>query len=396
MAVNEALIKGAAIAAGGFNDLGAAFNKGFQPVFNSIQLANEKEALKREKADLKRERSLGKIDGKVASYMSKLNSNVDMSKLTAQEQKVIAEKSFEWKTEYAGYANELANVSPSTNPELYMEISDKMNNVNQRFTNLVNNVKTAKQGKIDYLNAQELGTISAGNDLTSQETLSNIYTDNAAISITDNGSVAYEVTPGNVMLVDDLPVLFSNEAGRAIGKQIGDVANAIETKGLKLTDSDIEKYSNQIGASLQNRNTLLSIVRDNSAIPGVQAGVFDDIPGYLYDPQNTDILRDAVVQKLVEGLAASAEAGVVALQQKNQTALEVSAKSQQQRINIANANKPEDPEDVLIKVEAIDNGDGSISYRAHYKNAKRKDQIITKASDPVEYQKYKDGQLSIQ
>ena len=198
------------------------------------------------------------------------------------------------------------------------------------------------------------------------------------------------------MLVDDLPVLFSNEAGRAIGKQIGDVANAIETKGLKLTDSDIEKYSNQISASLQNRNTLLSIVRDNSAIPGVPAGVFDDIPGYLYDPQNTDILRDVVVQKLVEGLAASAEAGVVALAQKNQTALEVAAKSQQQRINIANANKPADPEDVLLKIEAIENTDGSISYRAHYKNAKRKDQIITKVSDPAEYQKYKDGQLSIQ
>ena len=396
MAVNEALIKGAAIAAGGFNDLGAAFNKGFQPVFNSIQLAKEKEALKQEKADLKRERSLGKIDGKVASYMSKLNSNVDMSKLTAQEQKVIAEKSFEWKTEYAGYANELANVSPSTDPQLYMEISDKMNNVNQRFTNLVNNVKTAKQGKIDYLNAQELGTISAGNDLTSQEMLSTIYTDNAAISITDNGSVAYEVTPGNVMLVDDLPVLFSNEAGRTIGKQIGDVANAIEAKGLKLTDNDIEKYSNQIGASLQNRNTLLSIVRDNSAIPGVQAGVFDDIPGYLYDPQNTDILRDVVVQKLVEGLAASAEAGVAALEQKNQTALEVAAKSQQQRINIANANKPADPEDVLLKIEAIENEDGSISYRAHYKNAKRKDQIITKVSDAAEYQKYKNSQLTIQ
>ena len=71
----------------------------------------------------------------------------------------------------------------------------------------------------------------------------------------------------------------------------------IETKGLKLTDSDIEKYSNQIGASLQNRNTLLSIVRDNSAIPGVPAGVFDDIPGYLYDPQNTDILRDVCINR---------------------------------------------------------------------------------------------------
>ena len=388
MAVNEALIKGAAIAAGGFNDLGAAFNKGFQPVFNSIQLAKEKEALKQEKADLKRERSLGKIDSKVANYMSKLNPNIDMSKLTAQEQKVIAEKSFEWKTEYAGYANDLANVSPSTDPQLYMEISEKMNNVNQRFTNLVNNVKTAKQGKIDYLNAQELGTISAGNDLTSQETLSTIYTDNATISITDNGSVAYEVTPGNVMLVDDLPVLFSNEAGRAIGKQIGDVANAVETKGLKLTDSDIEKYSNQIGASLQNRNTLLSIVRDNSAIPGVPAGVFDDIPGYLYDPQNTDILRDVVVQKLVEGLAASAEAGVVALDRKNQAALEVAAKSQQQRININKANQPDDPKDELIKVEAIENDDGTMSYRAFYENANRKGQVIMKPSDAEAFRKY--------
>ena len=388
MAVNEALIKGAAIAAGGFNDLGAAFNKGFQPVFNSIQLAKEKEALKQEKADLKRERSLGKIDGKVANYMSKLNPNIDMSKLTAQEQKVIAEKSFEWKTEYAGYANDLANVSPSTDPQLYMEISEKMNNVNQRFTNLVNNVKTAKQGKIDYLNAQELGTISAGNDLTSQEILSTIYTDNAAISITDNGSVAYEVTPGNVMLVDDLPVLFSNEAGRAIGKQIGDVANAIETKGLKLTDSDIEKYSNQIGASLQNRNTLLSIVRDNSAIPGVPAGVFDDIPGYLYDPQNTDILRDVVVQKLVEGLAASAEAGVVALDRKNQAALEAAAKSQQQRININKANQPDDPKDELIKVEAIENEDGTLSYRAYYQNSKRIGQVIMKPSDAEAFRQY--------
>jgi len=388
MAINEALIKGAAIAAGGFNDLGAAFNKGFQPVMNSIQLAREKEALKQEKADLKRERSLGKIDGKVANYMSRLNSNVDMSKLTAQEQKVIAEKSFEWKTEYAKYATELANVSPSTDAQLYMEISEKMNSVNQRFTNLVNNVKTAKQGKIDYLNAQELGSISAGNDLSSQETLSNIYTDNAAIAITDNGSIAYEVTPGNAILVDDLPVLFSNEAGKAIGKQIGDVANAIQTKGLKLTDSDLEKYSNQIGASLQNRNTLLSIVRDNSAIPGVPSGVFEDIPGYLYDPQNTDILREVVVQKLVEGLAASADAGVLALEQKNQTALENAAKAQQQRININKANSPEEPVDVLIKIEAIERGDGELDYKAYYTNSGRKGQIITKVSDAEAYRKY--------
>lgn len=388
MAINEALIKGAAIAAGGFNDLGAAFNKGFQPVMNSIQLAREKEALKQEKADLKRERSLGKIDGKVANYMSRLNSNVDMSKLTAQEQKVIAEKSFEWKTEYAKYATELANVSPSTDAQLYMEISEKMNSVNQRFTNLVNNVKTAKQGKIDYLNAQELGSISAGNDLSSQETLSNIYTDNAAIAITDNGSIAYEVTPGNAILVDDLPVLFSNEAGKAIGKQIGDVANAIQTKGLKLTDSDLEKYSNQIGASLQNRNTLLSIVRDNSAIPGVPSGVFEDIPGYLYDPKNTDILREVVVQKLVEGLAASADAGVSALEQKNQTALENAAKAQQQRININKANSPEEPVDVLIKIEAIERGDGELDYKAYYTNSGRKGQIITKVSDAEAYRKY--------
>ena len=388
MAINEALIKGAAIAAGGFNDIGAAFNKGFQPVMNSIQLAREKDALKQEKADLKRERSLGKIDGKVANYMSRLNSNVDMSKLTAQEQKVIAEKSFEWKTEYAKYATELANVSPSTDAQLYMEISEKMNSVNQRFTNLVNNVKTAKQGKIDYLNAQELGSISAGNDLSSQETLSNIYTDNAAIAITDNGSIAYEVTPGNAILVDDLPVLFSNEAGKAIGKQIGDVANAIQTKGLKLTDSDLEKYSNQIGASLQNRNTLLSIVRDNSAIPGVPSGVFEDIPGYLYDPKNTDILREVVVQKLVEGLAASADAGVSALEQKNQTALENAAKAQQQRININKANSPEEPVDVLIKIEAIERGDGELDYKAYYTNSGRKGQIITKVSDAEAYRKY--------
>lgn len=396
MAINEALIRGAKIAAGGFNDLGAAFNKGFQPVMDSILAANEKEDLKREKQELKNERELSRVDAKVSSYMSKLNSNVDMSKLTAQEQKVIAEKSFEWKKEYAGYANELASVSPSTDSQLYMEISDKMNNVNQRFTNLVNNVKTAKQGKIDYLNAQELGTNSAGNDLTSQETLANIYTDNAAISITDNGSVAYEVTPGKVMLVDDLPVLFSNAAGKDIGSQIGAIANQIESNGVKLTDADLSKYSNQIKAVLQNRNALLSVVKDNDAIPGIQSEVFNDIPGYLYDPQNTDILRDVVVQKLVEGLASSAEAGVLALEQKNQAALEVSAKAQQQRINIANANKPEDPKDELLKVEAIENADNSVSYRAHYKNAERPGQIITKVIDAVEYQKYKDGQLTIQ
>ena len=390
MAINEALIKGAAIAAGGFNDLGAAFNKGFQPVMTAILAANEKEELKREKQELKDAEELNKIDARVSSYMSKLNSNVDMSRLTAQEQKAIAEKSYEWKMEYNGYANDIAGVSPSTNPQLYMELSEKMNGVNQKFTNLVNNVKTAKQGKIDYLNSQQLGEISNGNDLKNQDILSSVYTDESSISVTDNGSLAYEYPPksGKYISVDEIPVYFSNAAGKEIGAQIGQIANQIESNGVKLTDADLKKYSNQIGAVLQNRNALLSIVKDNDVIPGIQAKVFNDIPGYFYDPENTDILREVVVQKIVEGLASSAEAGVLALEEKNQAALERAAKQQQQRINITKANQPDEPIDKLLKVEAIENDDGTMSYRAIYENPGRENEIIIKPSDAEAYRQY--------
>ena len=299
MAVNEALIRGAAVAAGPVVDYFGAFSKGFQSTYGPI--------MEQRKAKLKADQEKKAAqDAKMIKLLDGLE-DIDIANLNPQEQKEIATKAFAWKKEYADIASQLARVSASDNYELYMELSDKLNSINNRFVNLTNNIKVQKTGKLDWADNTKAGKYSILNTLNGEgDKAESWFTGD--LEVGPNGEAIY----GGIK---EPPVLVLKDAGVAFGNLYkNDIEEAYKRK-VPYTPEETMRYKDDLKTSLSPQVAEMIIKGDN-IIPGVPADLFSDI-----DPDAKDIV-DQVAIRLAQGRSDVASQYLNQIEKKEQQDLQ--------------------------------------------------------------------------
>jgi hypothetical protein len=289
---NQALIKGAALAAPKFNDIGAAAVKGASAIGN-FYIAKAAEKRQEERAQ----------KAKVETYLNAMPSGIELSKIPPAQQEGVAAWSKQMKFEYA----EAARVLPSLDPgsEEYIEAMSKMTNVKQAFSNLNNNLETFKANKTEYLKSSSSGSLSKGNDSKQGNLLASIYTDESDMIFDENGNMAFK-SEDSVLNLNDVPDYFNKDFKSA--DTLININSDIYNSGQKLDPTMNNMYRQKILNMIRQggRETTLSLATDDLIQEG-GLGIMDQ--DLLNNPERQEELEQTVVDNYMNILNSSANSG---------------------------------------------------------------------------------------
>jgi len=289
---NQSLIRGAALAAPKFNDIGAVVTKAASAASDYYQ-ARAAEKRQEERAQ----------KAKVETYLNNMPSGIELSKIPPAQQENVANWSKQMKFEYA----EAARVLPSLDPgsDEYIEAMNKMTSVKQAFSNLNNNLETFKANKTEYLKSSSSGALSKGNNSKQGNMLANIYTDEADMIFDANGNMAFQ-SGEQVLNLNDVPDYF-NKDFKSADTLIG-LNSDIYGAGQKLDPTMSNMYRQKILNMIRQggRETTLSLATDDLIQEGGLGIIDEDL---LYNPERQEELEQTVVDNYMNILNSSANAG---------------------------------------------------------------------------------------
>ena len=293
---NSDLIKGAGqLYATETGDMGASLVKSIKQGAQQMQSAAE--AKKREKAN---------INAKTANYINRLQSSVDVSELDQNQQNSVTEFLLKGRNDYAYSASTIAKLD-ADDPR-YMEEVTKMNNIQMSFRNLANNLNTFKKDKSEFLQDFDNGMLSDGNELNTLGEASNIYTTGGDFKVGNGGVLEFfDAASGSLKSYSDVNKPFLKDFAAA--DAILQMNESLYKSGQSLTGA----RRNMIAQRLKNliskggRDTLMSLASDDFIMEG-GLGLQDPM---LFEPENQDALRQAVLDGYMNVLDASADQGAV-------------------------------------------------------------------------------------
>ena len=304
---NNQLITGAGVAAKKFVDAAAEVGKGFSAGSQSARGFNRPNTVTKNQ----------EYQNRVNSLMGKMKTDMDFTSFSPEETAAMRTFLVNERQKYAEAAKVVANMTDATSPE-YMAQVDIMNGVNNSFTNLADQLKAYKKGKIEYAEGMLGGTYSDGNDLENSKINATIYgfvdedgdgrSDsrlNAPFSIMDGGNIGFNIDGQTVAYRDtNLPLLKDYKLGVDLLKQ-----NETVRKSGQLVNADAEKmYRLQLQTAFANQDSLRSFIYDFE----------DEFPtedlGKLWEenPNNGDVInqiRGEVINRLVNSRIQAGQAG---------------------------------------------------------------------------------------
>lgn len=297
---NNALIQGAALTSKKFVDIGGAVGKALSSLSvptGSKSRADENKA----------------IQARVNNYMSKMKTDMDFTSFSPEETATMRNFLLQQRSVYAEAAKMAAKFDDTTDPE-YMNYVDQMQGVNNSFTNLASQLKSYKQGKLDYAQNQLDGLYSNGNDPGVNNNAATIFgfadedkdkrADkgiDAPFQILQGGNLGFNID-GNEISYNDMPMpgLKDNKLANSILTK----NEAIYNQGLQggeLNPEMLKAYELNLEDQLQNRDALRSIVFDYES----ELNIFskeEEIANSVALENGTlsyDDLRKSVVSRLV-------------------------------------------------------------------------------------------------
>ena len=298
---NNALIQGAARTSKKFLDIGGAVGKAFASM-SSPGRANSR--VDENKA----------IQARVNNSMSKMKTDMDFTSFSPEETATMRNFLLQQRSVYAEAAKMAAKFDDTTDPE-YMNYVDQMQGVNNSFTNLASQLKSYKQGKLDYAQNQLEGLYSNGNEPSVNNNAATIFgfidedqdkrTDkrlDSPFQILQGGNLGFNID-GNEISYNDMPMpgLKDNKLANSILTKNETIYNQ-GTRGGELNPEMLKAYELNLDDQLQNRDALRSIVFDYES----ELGIFDkeeEVKNSLALKNGTlsyDDLRKTVVDKLVQ------------------------------------------------------------------------------------------------
>ncbi len=289
---NQSLIRGAALAAPKFNDIGAVVTKAASAAGDYYQ-ARAAEKRQEERAQ----------KAKVERYLNNMPSGIELSKIPPAQQENVANWSKQMKFEYAEAARVLPTLDPGSDE--YIEAMNKMTSVKQAFSNLNNNLETHKANKTEYIKSSSSGALSKGNNLKQGNMLANIYTDEADMIFDANGNMAFQ-SGEQVLNLNDVPDYFNKDFKSA--DTLITINSDIYGAGQKLDPTMSNMYRQKILNMIRQggRETTLSLATDDLIQEGGLGIVDEDL---LYNPERQEELEQTVVDNYMNILNGSANAG---------------------------------------------------------------------------------------
>lgn len=290
--MNKQLVKGAAIvnASEGFVNYGSAIGRSSEGIIKAMQA---KKAQKRA------------ANARTASYIDQLNSDVDLTNLTEDQQQNINSFLIEGRNEYAQVAAQLARMDDPSGTQ-YMEYKNKLSSISRSFQNLSSQVKNYKEDKISYLKDFDQSLVSEGNTPSSVENASLVYTNGADFSVGSGGNLTIWDNQNNVYSnYSELEKPFLKDFKSA--DTILAMNETAYNRGVSLTGAreTMTRQKIQNLVSKGGRDTLLSLASDDFVMEG---GLGLQDPS-LFEPGNEDALKKAVVDGYMNVLKDSAKQG---------------------------------------------------------------------------------------
>lgn len=223
-----------------------------------------------------RKNKIKAINDSVSNSMGKMKSNLDLTAYSREEQKNIGKFLTNQRSIYANSANELAKISDTSSPEYQYHV-DVMNNVNNSFVNLKNQLDSYKENKIEFAEGVRTGLFSEGNDEMQYNTAAVMYgltgdeKTNAPFQIAENGNLGFNINNEFVSYNDfEQPFAKDYKVASAILKQTADLyKNHTLLQG---PQKDLLRLN--LEASLTDPRTVKSLVSDFES----QGLNFSDIP----------------------------------------------------------------------------------------------------------------------
>ncbi len=278
----------------GFVDQGQAIQQGMASSINLIRQDVAKQKAKKDAANRR-----------TASYINQLNSDVDLTSLTEEQQQGVNNFLVNGRNEYAEIAVQLSKMDDPASPQ-YMEYKNKLSSINRSFQNLSSQIKNYKEDKIAYLKDFDESLVSDGNTTGVIENAASVYTNEANFAVNPSG---------NLMLWNDQeedykgygeiekPFLKDFKSADSILK----MNESVYAKGRALTGATETMTRNKLQSMVSKggRDTLLSLASDDFMMEG---GLGLQDPS-LFEPGNEDALKKAVVDGYMNVLKDTAKQG---------------------------------------------------------------------------------------
>lgn len=267
----------------------------------SLQSASQAAAI----VNANRQAEKQQINAKVGRYIDNLNSEVDLTQLNSTQQLAVTNFLVENKNIYANAASEIARIDDPADPR-YMELVEKINGVQSSFKNLAGQINKYKEDKIAYLKDFDDKRLSDGNNMGTLAEASKIYTDEAYFGIQAGGNLSLWNNNKNEYesYVDiQKPFLKDFKAADSILKLNESVYSTGQALSGARKNMIRNKLKNMINAG--GRDTLLSLASDDFLIDG---GLNLQDPS-LFEPENQDMLNEAVLNSYMDALTSTAAQG---------------------------------------------------------------------------------------
>lgn len=283
--------EGAMRQAGGFVDAAKAIGAGYDET--SREMAKGLAA---------RERKQAQIDAKVANSIRAMKGNVDVTGLNATDQKAVNTFLIEQKDIYAQAANLASTLKPGT-PEYTAQV-DIMNNVNNSFVTLKENLTSYELGQTQYTDSSQ--DFSKGNNIGDAQFKSNVFLGKTPFKVGGNGNLLFSSPKGEVNFKDiDMPFKKNYEAAL----ELDNMYKAVYSSG-GFDASQRNSFETKLRAmAASNPDAFKSVVAD-----GLDSyAKYNNIsPDMIDDPAQQDKFIKAFIESSLNGAQQAAADGKAA------------------------------------------------------------------------------------
>lgn len=267
---------------GQFQDFGGQFMKGFE---KSMEAKRKKEAEAKDILD------------RSNAYMNQFKNDIDVVKFKPEDQKIVKDTIARWRNEYADAASAAARIQDKTSPE-YQQYIDTMNGVQNRMSNLKNNIDNLALHKAEhYSNVKDDLYSNTG---TNQSSLlqAQIMVEMPIGNIDDNGDLLWGEGDNQFSLQS-----FSKPLEKA-STQVASVGSLMAKAGRMkgpITEGDRLTIEGQIDDIFKGNRAIESIMADSE---------FETLNFKDLDPSNADDRKEAI-QRLKNGVVGNWGKGLI-------------------------------------------------------------------------------------
>lgn len=259
---------------GSFQDRGEQFMTGYN---KSLQKKKEQEQKNKE------------TQSRVNSLMGGFKNDIDVLKFKPEDQTLVKNTIVGWRNQYAEAANIAAKIQDKSSAQ-YQEQMDIMNGIENRMSNLKNNLDQLAAFKGEYADNIKAGTYSNAGLNSAPLMQGEVMLNNAIGGINDNGDLTWSSKETGDFNFQDYEMPFEKAVGLATA--LGRIADPIRRQKTPLDNLQRKEIREKVESLASNPKALASLISDSD----IAAFDFSNI-----DPEDPNA-REEVVDLLVQSI----------------------------------------------------------------------------------------------